>query len=132
VGVTVQSPEHVPEFAERLAIAKRQDGLDPAKNPDHLVQGPGGVWRVWDSATMTGDTATVGSALQTVGDKVGKGQAVRIVLNLDGAKNDGRTFARELRAHIELDRRKPPSQQVSHGVKEIVVVKGGDVIRVFP
>jgi hypothetical protein len=87
---------------------------------------------VWDSATMTGDTATVGSALKTVGDKVGKGQSVRIVLNLDGAKNDGRTFARELRGHIELDRRKPPSEQVSRGVKEIVVVKGGDVIRVFP
>jgi hypothetical protein len=132
VGVTVQSPEHVPEYKDALATAKRQDGLDPAKNPDHLVQGPGGVWRVWDSATMSGDTATVDSALRTIGFKVGKGQSVRIVLNLDGVKNDGKTFARELKAHMIADRLKPAGEQISSGVKQVVVVKDGAVISVFP
>jgi hypothetical protein len=131
-GVTVQSPENEPEFKDRLAAAKQRDGLSAEKNPDHLVQGPGGVWQVWDSATGMGDTLTAESALKTIGDKVGKGQAVRIVLNLDGVKNDGRTFARELMAKISEDQQKPASHQVARGVKQVVIVKGGVLFSVFP
>jgi hypothetical protein len=131
--VTVQSPEHVPEYREQLATAKQQDGLDPAKNPDHLVQGPDRVWRVWDSATMMGETVTVESALKTVGRKVGKGQSVRIVLNLDTVKTDGRTFASELKAYIiKVDKQRPAAEQDSGGAKQIMIVQGGDVIHVYP
>jgi hypothetical protein len=131
VGLTIQSPENVREYRERLANAKQLDGLSATKNPDMLVQGPAG-WRAWDTATMLGETATAESALRTIGDKVSKGQSVRIAINLDTVKNDGISFARELRNAIRADQRNPLAQQIAGGVKEVVVIKGGVVYRAYP
>ncbi|MGB8702288.1 MAG: DUF4157 domain-containing protein [Thermosynechococcaceae cyanobacterium] len=132
IGRTVQSPELVPEVKEQLATAQKQDGLNPAKNPDHLVQGRGGVWRVWDSWTPQGRTAEVKSVLGAIRDKVTKRQTVRIAINLDGVENNGRAFAHDLKTAIKADQMKPSAQQDTGGIREVVIVKGGEVIRVFP
>jgi hypothetical protein len=106
--------------------------LDPAKNPNHLVQGTDRVWRVMDSATLLGDTATVESAMKTIGAKIAKGQSVRIALNLEAVKNDGATFAIGLKAGIRADQQKPVQEQITRGLKELVIVKNGKLIQVIP
>jgi hypothetical protein len=131
VGLTVQSPENVPEYREWLTYAKQVDGLKPQKKPDMLVWGPEGC-RVWDSRTLAGETATVKAALLAIQDKIKGGQTVRIAFNLDAAKNDAKSFARELRMSIRADQRGPSAEQVSAGVKEVVVIKGGIMHRAYP
>jgi len=116
----------------RLATAQREDGLDTAKVPDYLVETPRAAYNVWDAATQSPGTATPESALKTVRDKIAKGQAVRIVIYLDFAENDLPTFAKELKAQIKIDRQGPPAEQYTRGVKQIVVVKGGSLLHVFP
>lgn len=132
IGKTVQQPDLVPEMKGRLATAQREDGLDTAKVPDYLVETPRAAYNVWDAATQSPGTASPESALKTVRDKIAKGQAVRIVINLDFAENDLPTFAKELKAQIKIDRQGPPAEQYTRGVKQIVVVKGGNLLHVFP
>jgi hypothetical protein len=134
VGRTVQSPsaKTMPELAVRIATAVREDGLSDAKEPDHFVEESANVWRLWDTRTLSGEVAAVDTAIKAVGDKVKAGQSKRIAINLDVVGNDGATFARDMRAVVSADRKKPTDEQKVRGVKRIVVIKDGVVYPVYP
>lgn len=70
VAVPLQTPDEVPECRELWGHTQAQEGLDPAKKPDSLMQGLPGVWRVMVAWTAQGESATASAAIGAIRDEV--------------------------------------------------------------
>ena len=106
----------------RAAVVLRRNGYDveqlketkgAANNPDYKING-----RIFDCYTPQG--GNVRNIADYIASKVGKGQADRIVLNLDNSDLDLKSLKNELSASPIKD------------LKEIIVVKGNKVSRFWP
>jgi hypothetical protein len=113
---TVRSLTRENESAQTLAQhgydVEQNPSVPGDKNPDYRIEG-----EVFDNvAPVTGNVRNIWSRVE---EKVLQGQTERVVLNLDDTP-------------VSMDALRAQFTYEIPGLKEVIIVRGGDVVRLFP